>query len=216
MSGPSQLAKAAKGKELLIFDFDGTIADTSSLHARAFARVLASKGIVVEYERIAGQRTMDALGVCFDRAGRARPKTLEMERLAAAKQSLVRDLISRELSPLPMMDEVLAWARSRYRMALVTSGSRGTVELALAKLGYADVFETSVFSEDVVLGKPSPDGFLLALKLCCVEPDRALVIEDSNAGFEAARRAGIDFWDVARRYGQNATENGELWRGYRR
>ena len=200
VTGTNQLAKAAEGKELLIFDFDGTIVDTSPLHAEAFSHVLASKGVEVNYEQIAGRRTIDALEMCFDLAGRARPTAVEMKGLAAAKQSLVRDLLSRRLTPLPLMDEVLTWAAARYRLALVTSGSRGTVEPALTQLGYADAFETCVFSEDVVAGKPAPDGFLMALKRCCVEPAEALVIEDSHAGFEAATRAGIDFWDVAQRY----------------
>lgn len=179
------------GKKLLIFDFDGTIADTSPLHAQAFAETLAPLGITPDYFRIAGRKTADAMRLCFVEAGEDVPDATAIATLTAEKQRLVRALIADTLAPLFGIDEFLRWAKQRFRLALVTSGSRGTVELALQKMGYLGWFEPILFSEDVQHAKPHPEGFLRALEMTGVSADEALVFEDTAAGFEAAKDAGI-------------------------
>jgi len=183
-------------KELLIFDFDGTVADTSTLHAQAFGETLAPLGIEIDYQRIAGRRTEDALLACFTDAGRVAPNAATLVALTATKQHRVRTLIAERLEPLPGVDHFLGWARSRYRMALVTSGSRGTVELALERLGYQDLFNPALFSEDVRHAKPHPEGFLKVLEMTGIAAPAALVFEDAQVGFEAAAAAGVEYLDI--------------------
>jgi HAD superfamily hydrolase (TIGR01509 family) len=196
LTSSSDLSQALVGKQLLIFDFDGTIADTSSLHAQAFADTLNPLGLSVCYPQIAGMRTAEALLRCFDSAGREPPTPNDLQLLVGKKQQRVQDLISMLLEPLPAINKFLNWAQSRYAMALVTSGSRSTVTLALHKLGYVSLFKTMIFAENVKAGKPDPEGFLLALKAHHCDPRHALVFEDSEAGFQAAVRANISFLDV--------------------
>lgn len=182
-------------KRLLIFDFDGTVADTTPLHAAAFAQVLAPLGIAVAYHRIAGLKTLDAMRQCLNGTGR----TLEDAELAAlvmAKQQCVRQMIGQALQPLPGVDAFLRWARPRYKLAMVTSGSRGTVSLALEKLGYTGWFDPLICADDVEMAKPAPEGFLMALQLAGVLAGDALVFEDSEAGFQAAAQAGLGYVDV--------------------
>lgn len=186
-----------KSKHLLIFDFDGTVADTTPLHAAAFSQVLAPLGIEVDYSRIAGLKTLDAMRQCLDGAGR----TLDEAALAAlvtAKQQCVRQMIGQALQPLPGVDAFLRWARPRYKLAMVTSGSRGTVSLALEKLGYTGWFDPLICADDVEKAKPAPEGFLMALQLAGVSAGDALVYEDSEAGFQAAAQAGLGCVDVRR------------------
>ena len=189
------LTTILNGRRLLIFDFDGTIADTSPLHARAFSDVLAPHGIAVDYARIAGMKTADALAKAAKIAGRSIPPEAIPE-LVAQKQSVVRSMIAIGLQPLPGVDDFLLWAKSRFAVCLVTSGSRGTVALALDKLGYADLFDPIICADDIVAAKPDPDGFLTALRLTATLPAQALVFEDSDAGFDSARAAGLDYVDV--------------------
>lgn len=182
-------------KSLLIFDFDGTVADTSLLHAAAFSEVLASFGIAVDYSVIAGLKTADAMRFCL----LSNNVEIEDDRVASLvdeKQRLVRKMIAEGLRPLPGVDEFLRWARSRYRLAMVTSGSRGTVSLALQALHYEGWFDPLICADDVVMAKPDPEGFLLAVELAGVELANAVIFEDSTAGVQAARAAGIDCWDV--------------------
>ncbi len=191
---PSDLLRS---KRLLIFDFDGTVADTTPLHAAAFAQVLAPMGIPVDYSRIAGLKTLDAMRQCLTDEGRAVNEST-LAALVAAKQQCVRKMIGHALQPLQGVDAFLQWARPRYQLAMVTSGSRETVNLALSKLGYAGYFDPLICADDVRDAKPAPEGFLTALRLTGTDPVDALVFEDSEAGFQAATRAGLDYVDVRR------------------
>ena len=195
MKPAANLAEALRGKRLLIFDFDGTVADTTPLHAAAFAQVLAPLGIAVDYSRIAGLKTLDAMRQCLNGAARTLGE-VELAALVTAKQQNVRQMIGHALQPLPGVDVFLRWARPCYKLAMVTSGSRGTVGLALEKLGYTGWFDPLICAEDVVKAKPAPEGFLLALQLAGVSAGDALVFEDSDAGLQAAAHAGLGYVDV--------------------
>jgi len=184
-----------KGKQLLIFDFDGTVADTTPLHEAAFEQVLSPLGIAVHYPSIAGMKTEDAIVHSAHSCGRV----LSPNKLAAlvkAKQATVREMIASRLEPLQGVDGFLNWARKHYRLSMATSGSRGTVSLALEKLGYVNWFSPLVCADDVERAKPHPDLFLKVLELTHVDCGDALVFEDSEAGFAAAHNAGIDFLDA--------------------
>lgn len=191
----ANLAYALHGKRLLIFDFDGTVADTSPLHAAAFSQVLAPLGIAVDYPSIAGMKTLDAMQKRLVQAGWSLPHD-EVTALAAAKQECVRKMIGQALLPLPGVDDFLRWAKPRYQLAMVTSGSRGTVGLALEKLGYTDWFSPLICADDLTRAKPDPEGFLKALQLTGVPADEALVFEDSQAGFLAASAANLMWLDA--------------------
>lgn len=184
-----------QGKRLLIFDFDGTVADTTPLHAAAFTEVLAPLGVAVDYPRIAGLKTLDAMRQCLNGVGRILDDA-ELGALVAAKQQRARQMIGEALKPLPGVDELLRWARPRYRLAMVTSGSRGTVDLALEKLGYTGWFDPLVCADDMARAKPDPEGFLQVLRITGVPAEEALVFEDSQAGFKAAEAADLDFVDA--------------------
>lgn len=189
------LVEALRGKRLLIFDFDGTVADTTPLHAAAFCQVLAPLGIAVDYSAIAGLKTQDAIRQCLNGAGRILDEAA-LARLVTAKQQCVRQMIGQALQPLPGVDQFLRWARPRYTLAMVTSGSRGTVSLSLEKLGYTGWFDPLICADDVQQAKPDPEGFLAVMSITGVPVTEALVFEDSLAGVMAAKSAGIDCFDV--------------------
>lgn len=190
--GPLELLQ---GRSLLIFDFDGTLADTSPLHALAFNQVLAPFGILVDYPKIAGLSTRNALARVLSQNG-IHLVHERVEELALAKQQRVRRLIEDRLAPLPGVAEFLTWARPRYRLALYSSGSRGTVSLSLKKLGLSHWFDPLLCADDVSAAKPDPEGYLKILELTGVAPRRAVVFEDSEAGLQAARSAGLVTVDV--------------------
>lgn len=189
------LGEALQGKKLLIFDFDGTVADTSPLHAAAFSQVLEPLGIKVDYSCIAGLKTLDAIRQCLDGVEHTLDDA-KLTDLVTAKQFYVRLMISEVLQPLPGVHGFLIWARPNYKLAMVTSGSRGTVSLALEKLGYLDWFDPLICADDVEKAKPAPEGFLKALQQTGFLASEALVFEDSKAGFQAATQAGLGYVDV--------------------
>jgi HAD superfamily hydrolase (TIGR01509 family) len=121
-----------------------------------------------------------------------------VEELVRQKQALGRELIASSLTALPAAAALLDWARSRFRLALVSSGSRGTIDIALGRLGLADWFDPLITADDVAQAKPDPQGFLLALDRARVAAEAALIFEDAESGFEAARRAGVTAVDARR------------------
>ena len=184
-----------KQKKLLIFDFDGTLADTSPLHARAFSMVLATYNITVDYQSIAGMKTKDAIKKCLITNG-MNLSSDEIDTLVAAKQQFARTLIKNELKPLPGVDVFLRWAKTRYRLAMYSSGSRGTVSIALDKLGYTGWFDPIVFADDITHAKPDPEGYLKILEMTGVYAQQAIVFEDSEAGLTSASLSNITAIDV--------------------
>jgi HAD superfamily hydrolase (TIGR01509 family) len=205
-----------EGKRLLIFDFDGTLADTSPLHARAFREVLRPWGVPVHYPAIAGMRTADAVAALTTRAG-VELSPSQAAALSLAKQQRVRELVRQDLLPLPGVAEFLVRVKGEFRLALYSSGSRATVEAALRKLGYLGWFDPLICAEDVENAKPHPEGFLRVLELTAVAVQEALVFEDSAAGLVAARLAGIAAVCVdpsAGDYGQLASLPWDAWKNY--
>ncbi len=196
MKALTNLEDALKGKRLLIFDFDGTVADTSPLHEAAFSEVLSPFGIHVDYSSIAGLKTLDAIRQCFQNAGCVLDDSLAAS-LVKTKQNSVRQMFRHKLQPLPGVDAFLLWARQRYRLAMVTSGSRGTVNLALEQLGYLGWFDPLICADDVLQAKPDPEGFLSVLRITNVPLNEALIFEDSLVGVTAAKNAGIDCFEVS-------------------
>lgn len=184
-----------RGKELLIFDFDGTLVDTSLLHQTAFETVLAPWNIRVDYPKIAGMKTSTAMRQLMRESHLTLTDT-QFAALVHEKQQYVRHLMRRGVSPMPGVDAFLQWAKSRYRMALVTSGSTATVTQVLKQLGYLAWFDPVICAEDVRNAKPDPEGFLMALQLTDVLASEALVFEDSEAGFKAAVQANLAYVDV--------------------
>lgn len=197
----AELAALLERRRLLIFDFDGTIADSSPLHEAAFKAVLEPLGVAVDYPRLAGRATRDAVRVSYQLSGLAEPDLALVEELAARKQAIGRELIGAQLEALPAAAALLEWVRPRFPLALVSSGSRATIELSLARLAMDDWFAPVITADEMARAKPDPEGFLLALDHAGVAPDDALVFEDAESGFEAARRAGIAYVD-ARQLGQ--------------
>jgi HAD superfamily hydrolase (TIGR01509 family) len=187
----SPLARLLARKRLLIFDFDGTLVDSSPLHARAFAEVFAPHGVAVDYARIAGMTTDAAVdrlaeeaGLSLDEAARAR--------LIGAKRERGLELIERELAAIDGAPDFVRAAARRFRLALCTSGSRRSVEAALARVGLDGCFDPAVTADDVARGKPDPEAFLQVLDRTGAAAGEALIFEDADSGIAAAAAAGID------------------------
>jgi len=184
MPGPEPLLA---GRRLFIFDLDGTLADTSPIHAAAFSTAF---GAPVDYAAIAGLSTATAMRRLLAAAGReaddATIAALVTAKRAAARAGLatVREVFG--------AGAFVAHAAATHRLALCTSGARATVAGTLARLGFADSFDPVVTADDVTRAKPAPDAFLAVLDRTGIAPDQALVFEDSDAGLAAAHAAGLD------------------------
>ena len=186
----SPLAAQLAGKALLIFDLDGTLADSTPIHARAFREAFAPLDVVPDYATIAGMTTDAAVEKVLADAGVA-VSAERRKALVDDKRSRSLTLLGSELVAIDGSVEFVRRAHRRYRLALCSSGSRPAVERSVALLGLAGLFDPVVTAGDIARGKPDPEGFLKVLDKTGVAPADALVFEDADSGLEAARQAGI-------------------------
>jgi beta-phosphoglucomutase len=184
--------------EAVLFDFDGVLVDSEPVHYACWLEILEPFNISLpwqEYcERCIGisDREMAAF-----LATRAEPP-ISFETLWAEyprKKQITRDRMLREELFKPDTVRLLATLRSHYRLAVVTSSGRTEVEPILESAGVLPLFGAAVYAGDVIRHKPAPDPYLAALDRLGVR--RALVIEDSAAGIESARAAGLDVLHVS-------------------
>ena len=178
---------------------DGTLVDSQEYHWRAWRDAMAADGTpVTEAQFLAsfGQRNDAILGAWLG-AG-ASPERIR--RVWDGKEAAYRRLVVGEgLAPLPGAAE---WVRrlhaAGWRQAIASSAPRLNVETVLTALGFEPWFGALVAAEDVRHGKPAPDVFLAAAERLGVPSGRCVVVEDAEAGIEAARRAGMRSVGVGR------------------
>lgn len=187
----SPLARLLSRKRLLIFDLDGTLVDSSPIHARAFQEVLAPHGIEVDYAEIAGMPTDAAVDKLSSGAGVALDES-ERARLVSAKRERALGLIERELVAIEGATEFVRAAEGRFHLALCTSASRAGATASLARVGLTGSFDPVVTAEDVRRGKPHPEPFLIAIEAHRAEVMESLVFEDAESGLAAAAAAGVE------------------------
>ena len=176
--------------EALLFDLDGTLADTDPIHMRAWQRILRDYGMEVD-ETFYRQRISGRLNPRIVEDLLPRLDANERDDLIERKEAEFRALADR-LERLAGLDEILDWARDeRLRIGLVTNAPRENARFMLEALGLADAFETVVRGEEAAAGKPDPAPYLLALERMGIGADVAVAFEDSRSGVGAADRAGI-------------------------
>jgi HAD superfamily hydrolase (TIGR01509 family) len=175
----------------VLFDLDGTLADTERQNAEAVARVLTRAGRPLsdeEREFVIGHGWHEIYHHLVVNGG----VTLGYEELMhAAGEERVRIVQQEGLDVLPGAVDTVRRLSGRYASTVVSGSSRAEIDAVLRALDVLSCFPWFVGAEDTARGKPFPDGYLLAATKLGVQADECLVIEDSTAGIRAARAAGM-------------------------
>jgi len=175
--------------DLIIFDYDGVVADSELLNNAILANLLTEVGMPTTLDEAlatyVGKRWLDCLALIEARFGPC-PEGLHAEwtRRCHARAPL-------ELAPVT---GALEFMRSRNeRRCIASSSPLDWIKMGLSRFGLASTFDALVFSATVHItrGKPHPDLFLHAAAEMRVDPARALVIEDSLSGVTAGVAAGM-------------------------
>ncbi len=183
--------------QAILYDLDGTLADTDPIHFRTWQAVL--KDHKFEFDRAFYRKhfsgrlnpdiVRDLLPHLSDEDGQA---------LCDRKEALFREWAKQELQPLAGLLDLIAWGKANHiRQAIVTNAPRLNAEFALSTLGLADAFEFIVLAEDLAKGKPDPLPYQIALQKLALEPTEALTFEDSPSGIRSSVAAGIQTIGVA-------------------
>lgn len=180
-------------KRYFIFDFDGTIADTSLLHAEAFNEVFRTLGISnFQYDVYKGRKTVEVFNDFFKMNGLIFSDE-ELANFVRKKQETARRLMKYELKAFDGAIEFIKLLKQKeYILAIATSSSKKGVTLALDRLGIYHTFDYILTGDDVVNAKPSPDIYLKSLNAASILPQESVVVEDSASGAIAAGNAHID------------------------
>ncbi|MBI4969382.1 MAG: HAD-IA family hydrolase [Rhodospirillales bacterium] len=178
----------------LIFDLDGTLAETEEVHRQAFNDAFAEAGLDWHWDREIYRGLLAVAG------GR--------ERLAAFAPEVAADLLDRlhqaksrhfqkrlregKLTLRPGVAALFAQARAKaIRLAVATSSRRESALAVLAPHAPLMPLDALITGEEVGRKKPDPEIYRLALTRLCLEPGEALAIEDSDLGLASARAAGL-------------------------
>ena len=178
------------GKALL-FDIDGTLADTDALHMQAFNQIFGPRGHFFDRARA----SMELQGFSNASIGERFLPDEPPERQAAImaeKEAAFRELASGQIRPLPGLMTLLALAdRADIPMVAVTNAPRVNAEMMLSGLGIVDRFKAVVIGDELPHGKPHPMPYLEGLRAVGAAPGQSLAFEDSRSGIQSAAAAGI-------------------------
>lgn len=178
------------GYDLIIFDYDGVVADSELLNNRVLAEVLTEAGLPTTLdESIAaylGRRWLDCVPLIESRLGGRVPQDVHGEWSRRCHKRAATDL-----APVPGFLDFLA-SRTERR-CIASSSPVAWIEMGLGRFGIAETFDGPIFSAavHVTRGKPHPDLFLHAANAMGVEPARTIVIEDTTTGVRAGVAAGM-------------------------
>jgi HAD superfamily hydrolase (TIGR01509 family) len=178
------------GKALL-FDIDGTLADTDPLHLAAFNQVLGPRGHVFDHARFSKElQGFSNLSISERFLADETP-----ERRAAImgeKEAAFRKLVAGQIQPVAGLMSLLALAdRADIPMVAVTNAPRLNSEMLLSGLGIMHRFEAIVIGDELPHGKPHPMPYLEGLRAVSAVANMSLAFEDSRSGVQSASAAGI-------------------------
>jgi HAD superfamily hydrolase (TIGR01509 family) len=181
----------------LIFDCDGTLADTMPIHYRAWSAALLPHGLLfpeVQFFAFAGMPSHRIIGRLSDE----QKLTFAAEIVAAMVAEKERRYVEllHEVRPIAVVLEIARQYRGVLPMAVASGGEGWVVRRTLETIGALDWFDTVVGAEDTERHKPEPDVFLEAARRLGLEPKGCVVFEDSDLGMEAASRAGMIGIDI--------------------
>jgi beta-phosphoglucomutase family hydrolase len=178
----------------LVFDCDGTIADTMPLHYEAWAHALKEHGEdfpeAMFYE-MGGIPTQKIIEILNERHGYRLPVREAAER----KESLYLEMIPR-VKPIEPVVRLVEKYAGKLPMAVATGGTRALSSTTLSALGLLHYFTALVTADDVEHGKPAPDIFLEAARRLGVAAEECCAFEDAELGLQAARAAGMMVVDI--------------------
>ncbi|MGM0377768.1 MAG: HAD family hydrolase [Bacteroidota bacterium] len=184
--------------EGLIFDLDGTLADTMPAHFMAWRETCKKYGIEFTKEifmELAGVPLYATVRKLNEQFG----KNLDPEIVGKEKENKFLETINQTRVIEPVADVVRKY-HGILPMSVGTGGHREVAEQTLRITGMDEYFDILVTADDVTRHKPLPDTFLECARQMHVQPEACQVFEDGKPGFEAAKNAGMKLVDVTRYY----------------
>ncbi|MDD8025759.1 MAG: HAD family phosphatase [Acidobacteriota bacterium] len=173
----------------LVFDMDGLMIDSERLYVAAEREIAASFGRTVSDEtlgKMMGRKPVESLEIYVREAG----LPISAEEAFEIRSGIMRRKLGEDLRPMPGLDRILARFRGRLKLAVATGAQAEFLRIAISGLRLEGAFDVLQDSDGIATGKPDPDIFLAACRRLELPPASCVVLEDSQNGVAAGRRAG--------------------------
>lgn len=197
----------------VLFDFNGVIINDEPIHEQIVDQLMLDENLQLkrgEFREVClGKSDRTCLVELLKRRGRFMTEVYLDRLLFRKSQAYQAKIDSLETLPIyPGLADFIARIRAAgLKMAVVSGAMRSDIELVLNLAGLAENFELIVTGDDTMTSNPAPDGYLLAVELMNrqypgwnLEPGECLAVEDTFAGIEAAKKAGIQVLGVSHTY----------------
>jgi len=176
-------------KRAIVFDFNGTLSDDEPVLCEIFVRLFAEHGRPLTppeyYDHLAG---LSDEGIVRGWLGDDYP---DVDTVVGERVRRYRAAVSDGSTVHEHVREAVRWAAGHVPLAICSGAARSEIEPVVEAAGLLPSFRAIVSSDDVVAGKPHPEGYVKALALLGTDPADAVVFEDTEAGVASARAAGI-------------------------
>jgi beta-phosphoglucomutase len=173
----------------VVFDFNGTLSDDEPVLCEIFMHLFAEHGkpmAAQEYfDRLAGLSDPEIVRTWLG------PEHPDVDAVIDERVRRYRAAVADGSSVHEHVREAVRYAAERVPLAICSGAARAEIEPVVEAAGLAACFKTVVTSDDVVHGKPDPEGYAKTLGILGVDAADAVVFEDTEAGVASARAAGV-------------------------
>ena len=183
--------------EFILWDNDGVLVDTEHLYFEATRTILQSAGFLLTESLFREYFLKGGKGAWFFLEGRGYSPE-KIDALREERNNLYSRLLEVEDTLIPGVAETLARLAEDFRMGIVTSSRKDHFSVIHEKTNILHLFEFVLTREAYVQSKPEPDPYLAGWKKTGLPKEACLVIEDSERGLIAAKRAGLGCWVIPR------------------
>jgi HAD superfamily hydrolase (TIGR01509 family) len=176
--------------DAVVFDLDGVLVDSEHTWRDAKRDLVEETGGTWNEEatlKMLGMSSPEWAAYLHDDLG----VPLEPEEISRRVAERMVELYREDLPLLPGAVEAVRRLQARWPLALATSSNREVIDTFLELTGLGDAFATTISTEEVAAGKPSPDVYLEATRRLGVAPESSVAVEDSTNGIRAGLAAGM-------------------------
>jgi beta-phosphoglucomutase len=194
----------------VLFDFDGVIVNSEPLHFDAFREVLAKEQIQITeqeyFKELIGFDDKGAFKHIFKKHGRDLDSKTFLRIMTSKSEAMMELIHGRRYEALAGVEELVRGLWRHYPLAICSGALREEIEAMLEGVHLRDCFPTIVAAEDVTVGKPDPQGYLLAVKQLNerlgkkFEPKDCLIVEDAPSVIKSVKKVGFHVLAVATSY----------------
>lgn len=183
--------------QALLFDLDGTLADTDPIHFQTWHDLLLDYGLEIDTAfyraNFSGRRNQEIVKDLLPQLSEA-----EGDELSQRKEAEFRRCSQASLTPMTGLADVLQWtAASQIKQAVVTNAPVENARFMLQVLQLETVFPIVILGDELPKGKPDPLPYQIALDRLAVNAENVIAFEDSPSGIRSAVGAGIPTVGIA-------------------